>query len=98
MNFGLAIRIPDVAIRILDVECVSESEKVNFGLPIWIPDVAIWIQIPESFLNSEKVKNGLAIRILCVKVVDKSWICTPKKMHFSSWSQCFLDLAISDKN
>ena len=86
MNFSLAIRIPDEAIRIQIPECVFGSEKVNFGLPIRIPDEAIQIQISENFLNSEKVKNGLAIRILkgairipCVKAADKSWICTLKK-------------------
>ena len=31
MNFGQAIRIPDVAIRIPCLESVSESEKMNFG-------------------------------------------------------------------
>ena len=63
MNFGLAIWIPDEAIRIpieairIQIpECVSESEKVNFGQAIRIPNVAIWIPISESFLNSEKWK------------------------------------------
>ena len=59
MNFGLAIRIPDEAIRFQIPECVSESEKVNFGQAIRIPDVAI------------RILKG-AIRIPCVKAADKS--------------------------
>ena len=46
MNFGLAIRIPDEAIRIQIPKCVFESEKMNFGQVIRIPDKAIRIQIP----------------------------------------------------
>ena len=50
------IRIPEVVIRILIAECVSESEEMNFGLAIRILDV-------ECVSESEKVNFGLVIRI-----------------------------------
>ena len=86
MNFGQAIRIPDIAIRIPCLENVYGSEHMIFGQAIRIPEVAIRIHIPESFLNSEKVKNGLAIRIPkgviripYVNAANKCRICTPIK-------------------
>ena len=80
MKFGLVIWISIP-------ESVSECEEMKFGLVIRIPEIVIRISIPKIFLNSEKVKFGLviritkeAIRILSVKAIDKSWICTSTKM------------------
>ena len=86
MNFGLAIRIPDQAIRIHIPESVFRSENVIFGQAIRIPEVVIRIHIPKSFLNGEKVKicwailipKG-AIRIPYVNAANKSRICIPIK-------------------